>query len=74
METQPRENGLADTVGEGQSGTNWESSKETYKLPYVKQVPSGNLLGDPGSSNRVLNLEDERGWEVGGRGHMYTYG
>ena len=30
------ENGLADTVGEGEGGTNWESSIEIYTLPYVK--------------------------------------
>ena len=26
-----------DTVGEGMGGMNWESSIETYTLPYVKQ-------------------------------------
>ena len=34
VETQ-MENRIVDTVGEG--GTNWESSMETYTLPYVKQ-------------------------------------
>ena len=27
---------LVDTVGEGEYGTDWESSIETYTLPYVK--------------------------------------
>ena len=30
------EDRLMDTVGEGEGRTNWESSVETYKLPYVK--------------------------------------
>ena len=29
-------NELVDTVGEGEVGTNAESSMETYTLPYVK--------------------------------------
>ena len=29
------ENRFVNTVGEGQCGTNWESSIETYTLPYV---------------------------------------
>ena len=39
---------------------------ETYTLPHVKQIASGNLLYDTGSSNLVLcdNLEDRVG---GGR-------
>ena len=43
------------------------SSLETYTLPYIKQIASGNLLYEAGSSNPVLcdNLE---GWDsVGGR-------
>ena len=42
---------------------------ETRRLPYVKQIASGNLLYDTGSSNLALcdNLE---GWDRvgGGRG------
>ena len=30
------ENRLVDTVGEGKSGMNWESSIETYTRPWVK--------------------------------------
>ena len=35
-------------------GMNGESSMETYTLPCVKQIASGNLLCDSGSSNRAL--------------------
>ena len=30
------DNGLVDTAGEGEGGTNWERGAETYVLPYVK--------------------------------------
>ena len=36
MEDTDIEKRLADTVGEEEAGTNWESSMETYLLPYVK--------------------------------------
>ena len=44
---------------------------ETYTLPYVKQIASGNLLYDAGSSDELLcdNLE---GWEVQ-EGGTYIY-
>ena len=63
--------------GEGEDGTNGESTMNAYTLPYVKQIVSGNLLYGSGNSNwcSVDNLE---GWdEVGGsrgRRHMYSYG
>ena len=39
METQAdKENGLVDTVGEGEGGRNWESIMETYTLPYVNYL------------------------------------
>ena len=44
------ENGLVDTAGEGEGGTNWESSIETYTLAHVKQITSGRLLCNTGSS------------------------
>ena len=37
---------LADPVGEGEGGTNWESSIETYTLPYVKQKLKCDLQGE----------------------------
>ena len=40
-----------DTVGEGEAGRNLESSMESYTLPYVKEIASGNFLFDAGSSN-----------------------
>ena len=55
-----------DTVGEGEDGMNWESSMETFTLPYVKYVASGNLLSDTGSSSPVLCDDLERWDEVGG--------
>ena len=56
-----------DTVGEGEDGTNWESRTEAYTLPHVKQIASGNLLYDTGSSNPVLcdKVGGRAGWEVG---------
>ena len=33
------------------SGTNGESSMETYTLTYVKEIASGNLLYDSRNSN-----------------------
>ena len=60
------ENRLVDTVGEGEGWTNWERSMETYILPYVKQIASGNLLYDTGSSNLALcdNLESWEGGDI----------
>ena len=47
-----------DTVGEGEGGTNSENSMQTYTLPYVKQIASGNVLCDTGSSTQCCdNLE-----------------
>ena len=43
-------NRLLDTMGEGEGGMTGESSLETYTSPWVKQVDSGNLLYDAGSS------------------------
>ena len=44
------ENELVDTEGEGRM--NWENSNETYILPFAKQIASGNLLYNTGSSVR----------------------
>ena len=35
---------------EGEGEVNGGSSMQAYTLPYVKQIASGNLLYDPGSS------------------------
>ena len=45
-----RENKLVASVGE--DGMTWESSMETYQLPYVKWIASGNLFYDSGNSNQ----------------------
>ena len=56
-----------DTMGEGEGGTNRESSVETYTLPFVKYKGGGNLLYDVGNSDPLLcdNLE---GWDGLGGG------
>ena len=43
------ENGLVNTVGNGESGTNRESSIDIYTLPCVKQIATGKLLYHTGS-------------------------
>ena len=43
------ENRLLDTVGKGEEGMNWKSNTETYTLPCVKQIASGNMLYDTGT-------------------------
>ena len=59
------ENRLVDTVREGEGGTNWESTMEMYTLSYVKQIASGKLPYNTGSSNQRY-LEDCDGVGVGG--------
>ena len=46
------ENALVGKLGEGEDGTNWESSIDIYTPPCVKQTASGNLLHIPESSAR----------------------
>ena len=60
------ENRLVDTAGEGEGGTTWEQSIETYVSPYAIQIAIENWLYDAGNSNPVLsdNLEELDG--VGG--------
>ena len=68
----------ATRAGEGEA--NWESSMETYTLPYVKQIASGKLLYDVGTQAGTLWQLRGVGWRgrweggLRGRGHMYTYG
>ena len=49
-----REKTCGHSWGRTRRGKNWESSTEIYTLPYMKQISSGNLLHDTGSSNPVL--------------------
>ena len=46
-----------------------QGSIETCTLPYVRQLASGNLLYDAGSSTScsVTTWRGGMGWEVGGR-------
>ena len=64
-----------DPVGEREGGMNRESCSEIYTLPYVKQIANGKFCvtqkAQPGA---LWHLEGWDGVEVGGRGHMYTYG
>ena len=55
-----------DTVGEGEGGTNWESSTEKYSFN-VKSIGSGNLVYDSGCSN-PCSVKTQKGrmeWENG---------
>ena len=60
------ENVFVNTAWEGEGGMNKESSIETYTSPCVKQIASGNLLYDAGSSNLVLCDSLEEWDRVGG--------
>ena len=55
-----REQTFKHRVREREGGTNGESSMETYTLPHVTQIASGNLLYDSGSANLVLCDNAER--------------
>ena len=50
-----------------------KSSTETYTLPHIKYIATGNLLHDAGSSKSVLcdNLE---GWDAKGGGNEVQEG
>ena len=50
------ENGPVGTVGEGEGGTNWESSIEIYTLPYVKQMASDSSFDLRFSNNLLLSF------------------
>ena len=62
-------NRLMDSVGEGEGGMMWETSIETYILPYVKQIASPGSMHETGDSGPVYWDDPER-WdgEGGGRG------
>ena len=59
-------------LGVEEGGTNGETSMETYTLPYVKQIASGNLMYDSGNSNwgSVTTQRGGNGQEVGERFKM----
>ena len=62
---------LVDTVGEGEGGTNRESSTETSTLPYGQQRAVICFM-----KRELKGVGLGRRWEGGSRGrrHTYTYG
>ena len=67
------------SVGEGIDGTKWESNIEVYTLPGGKEIASGKLLCNTGSSAWCSVTSQMGGignWEAGLRGgrYMYAYG
>ena len=74
------QNGLLESLGEGEGGMIWENSTETWILLYMKQIASPNLMHETGYSG-LVHWDDPEGWdgEGGGSGvhdeeHMYTHG
>ena len=72
------ENGHVDMVGEGEGEINSESSTDTYTLPSVKYIASGELLYRPGSSTWCSVITQRSGMRggVGRRSKMeatYVY-
>ena len=45
---------ILDSVGEGEDSMIWETSIETYTLPYVKQITSASLMYGTGHPKSVL--------------------
>ena len=62
-----KKNRLLVTVGEGEGVKTRQGGIETYALPYIKQLASGNLLYDAGTPKLVFcdNLEM---WDGEGNG------
>ena len=46
------ENGLVDTVREGERGVNGENSTDIYTLSCVKQIAGGSLLHNTGRPSK----------------------
>ena len=73
------ENGLVDTVREGDIGMNGESSINIYTLSGVRRVAGEKLLcssGSPAWHSLMTWRDGIGGWEkgLGGRECMYNYG
>ena len=60
---------ILDSVGEGEDSMIWETSIETYTLPYVKQITSASLMYGIGHPKPVLcdNLEGYDGEGCGSK-------
>ena len=54
-------------MGEGEGGMIWETSTETYILPYVKQITSPGSMHETGCSG-LVHWDDPEGWEGEGYG------
>ena len=54
MQTQRTDLWAWEAEGEKKGGMTEESGMETYTLPYVKQIASGNLLYDSGTQTGAL--------------------
>ena len=54
-------------VRKGEGRMIWESSTETYTLPYVKPLAGGNLLYDAGNPKPLLS-DSQDWWEGAGSG------
>ena len=63
-----------DTVGQGESGPDGETSMETYTLPYAKQVTSEKHRVQPSVPGQPRGLGGEGRWggDSGGRGQGCT--
>ena len=74
------QNGLLDSVGEGEGGMIWENGIETCIISYMKRVASPGSMHDTGCLG-LVHWEGPEGWygEGGGRRvqdgeHVYTCG
>ena len=74
------QNGLLDSVGEGEAGMIWENGIETCILSYKKRIASLGLMQDTGCLG-LVHWHDPEGWYGEGSGsgvqdweHVYTHG
>ena len=64
------ENRHVDKRGDGEGGTDWESSIDIYTLPCVKQIASGKLLYSTGSSAWCSEMTKMGGMDGGKEGRF----
>ena len=57
------ENGLVDSIGEGEGGTDGESGIDIYKLSCVKEIAGEKLLYNTGPQPGALWWPRGVGWE-----------
>ena len=62
-----REDGLADTVGEGESAMNGQSGIDIYAVPCVKQMAHEKFLYNRGSSAWCSVMTQRGGIRGGGK-------